>query len=257
MIRRSLFGAPTSITRPPCITCRSDALGYWLRLLAALRNRFDMALPVVNGTGGDDPNLAAPISTPSVIYGFGGDDAITGSNGDDFIFSGNKVWRSNGPSPENFDLVGDDDVVLGGAGDDWIYMGPGSDVVDGGPGIDNADFADASGSFMIEVSPGVWSSDIAYIQKLVVDLSAGTYSGEFKNSTRVFGTGGGTLTNIERVTGTIFDDVLKGSSKDESFRPLNGTDTMLGRTRDVCRLFGSSLFASRSRIDAVRLVMAD
>ena len=38
----------------------------------------EMALPVVNGTGDDDPSLAAPISTPSVIYGYGGDDSAYG-----------------------------------------------------------------------------------------------------------------------------------------------------------------------------------
>ncbi|UWR28338.1 hypothetical protein K3757_18950 (plasmid) [Sulfitobacter sp. S223] len=92
------------------------------------------------------------------------------------------------------------DTVRGGNGADWITPGAGSDRVDGGAGNDMVSFADLS-------------------QGVAVDLS---------NNTAISGGDKDTLTNVERVTGTIFGDFITGDAQDNHIRALGDYDWLTG-----------------------------
>lgn len=94
-------------------------------------------------------------------------------------------------------------------GNDWIRPGEGNDTVDGGDGNDMVDFLGQP-----EV-PGRTNLDFM----LDLDLSAGRAS--------LFNGDVNTLTNIERVTGTIFADVMKGDANDNHLRGQGDYDWFL------------------------------
>ncbi|MBO9450061.1 CHRD domain-containing protein [Tropicibacter sp. R16_0] len=94
-------------------------------------------------------------------------------------------------------------------GNDWIRPGEGNDTVDGGDGNDMVDFLGQP-----EV-PGRTNMDFM----LDLDLSAGRAS--------LFNGDVNTLTNIERATGTIFADVMKGDANDNHLRGQGDYDWFL------------------------------
>lgn len=116
-------------------------------------------------------------------------------------------------------LVGNSrpNVLKGAAGDDVIMAGP-EDRVSGGDGVDTADYS-LSGS-------GV-----------TVDLAAGSVDGV-----------SGTISGIENVNGTPFDDAIWGDAGANSLDGAGGGDALVGREGDdtlsggegVDRLDGSS-----------------
>jgi Ca2+-binding RTX toxin-like protein len=111
-------------------------------------------------------------------------------------------------------------------GNDWITPGGGNDMIDGGGGIDMVSFVD------LVDTPGRTFNDF----RLDIDLSAGT-AVNHDGSEQI------SLSNVERVTGTIFADRIKGDAGDNQLRGLGdydwftatiGEDTMNGGTgRDM------------------------
>lgn len=90
-----------------------------------------------------------------------------------------------------------DDSIVGAGGDDLLRGLAGNDILDGGDGIDTADFSLATGP-------------------VVVDLRSGTAVGEGQDS----------LSGIENVIATPFNDTLAGSAAPNSFNGGGGTDTV-------------------------------
>ena len=134
------------------------------------------------------------------IHGGGGNDSINGGGGNDRLFGGEG----------NDSLTGGegDDVVDGGAGDDTIMAGNGNDTFIGGAGSDTLDFREST------LSQGIF-----------INLAA-NFSGT-----------GDTISGIENVNGTIFNDMLSGdannnrlfgSQGDDYLFGLGGNDTLLG-----------------------------
>jgi Ca2+-binding RTX toxin-like protein len=103
---------------------------------------------------------------------------------------------------EVFHGMNGDDIIHGGGGSDDITGGAGADALDGGDGVDTA--------FYIE-------SDAA----VTIDLELGTGSGGHAQ--------GDTLTAIERVEASEYDDTLLGSSSGDTLLGLGGIDTIDGR----------------------------
>ena len=85
---------------------------------------------------------------------------------------------------DNIDGLAGNDTINGLAGDDILRGGAGNDTLDGGTGTDTADYSDATSA-------------------VTVDLSAGTATG---------GSGTDTLTSIEGVTGSSYDDTFDFTS---------------------------------------------
>ncbi|MBO9452206.1 hypothetical protein J7426_18175 [Tropicibacter sp. R16_0] len=112
----------------------------------------------------------------------------------------------------------DREIINGLAGHDWLVPGRGNDTVDGGSERDMVSYSD-----VVEVA----GRGTAFM--LDLDLGAGT--------AELFGGEIDQLISIERVTGTIFADVLRGSDGDDELRGIGdydwfvataGNDTLTG-----------------------------
>lgn len=132
---------------------------------------------------------------------------------------------------------GGDDVLCGGEGEDRLHGGAGDDVVDGGEDslvtIDTDAYEwygdvlaggpgdDALVSGPTEDHPSVDALTFARATRGVrLDLAAGTATGD--GSDTVSGA-------FSRVTGSDFDDVLRGSDRPEDIAGGAGSDQVVGR----------------------------
>ena len=153
----------------------------------------------LSGEGGDD-----------IIYGEDDNDTINGGLGLDVLYggAGNDTIRGNENDDKLYGEAGIDtldggdgnDQLLGGEGDDQLTGGLGDDTLVGGLGSDEASYRG--------LSAGV-----------TVDLSITTAQN----------TGGGgidTLSEIENVAGTTFNDVFTGTSGNNRFLGGAGVDTV-------------------------------
>jgi Ca2+-binding RTX toxin-like protein len=124
---------------------------------------------------------------------------IFGSSGNDFIVGTPEAdWISGRQG---------NDTILSGGGDDTINMSTagsashGNDFIDAGAGVDTLDYGAAARS------------------AVVVDLAAGTASSS---------AGTATLTGIENVNGSAFDDRITGSGASNFIYAWHGDDTLDG-----------------------------
>lgn len=146
--------------------------------------------PTIVGTEGNDKLTGTP--GDDVIAGLGGDDTITALGGNDRICGGagaDTILADTG-----------DDLISGGDDGDGIDAGAGNDTIDGGEGL--TDLA------VFLTSPN----------GVRVDLAAHTASGE----------GSDTITGVEALGGTFFDDTLVGDEGSNFFFPFAGNDTVDG-----------------------------
>jgi Ca2+-binding RTX toxin-like protein len=215
----------------------------------------------ITGTSGNDSLVGTPGT--DTIEGLAGNDTLDGNGGSDFLNggTGNDRYRVDGGDTladaggidtvestvswtlaagfENLTLtgvavtsgsgnsqdnvitgnsaanwlrgLGGDDTVSGGAGNDTINMSFGSaasygnDVIDGGSGVDTLDFGDAART------------------AVRVDLAAGTASGGGTG-----GAGSASLSGIENVNGSAFDDRITGNAAANFLFGYLGNDTLDG-----------------------------
>lgn len=156
----------------------------------------------------------------NTLSGGSGNDTITGGAGNDTINggSGNDVLWGNGGDDKIYGGQGDD-IISGGAGDNFLrgdsgndrfIADEGNDTIVGGTGFDTIDYSNATAAINADLS-----------KKLVV-------SGSFGNDT---------ISGIEKIIGTAFSDVFKGSSAkdtidagagDDILRGLGGADKLTG-----------------------------
>lgn len=143
------------------------------------------------------------------IYGNSGDDLLDGGEGDDHLFGGkgndtlvggvgNDDLNGNSGDDHISDGAGND-TVNGGSGNDWFVAGEGDDAYVGGSDFDTISFSGASNG-------------------VVVDLGAHTAQGM----------GNDTLSGIEGVVGSSFDDRLTGDSKANVLVGGDGNDVLRG-----------------------------
>jgi Ca2+-binding RTX toxin-like protein len=120
-------------------------------------------------------------------------DHLTGDGGDNWL------WGEGG-----------NDVLSGGGGNDLLEVGPGNATVDGGAGTDTVSFYDTGADFTSGVT---------------VDL---TLQGLAQN------TGGGTmtLTHIENLSGSAFNDTLTGDANNNVLAGSSGNDVLNGGAGD-------------------------
>jgi Ca2+-binding RTX toxin-like protein len=144
------------------------------------------------------------------IYGSFGDDAIDGQDGDDKLYGDDKDFPGRNPTEGgNDDIFGGtgndyidagygNDRVWAGDGNDTLIGGAGNDTLNGGLGIDTASYQNATAAINVNLSTGTAN-----------DGQGGT----------------DTLTSIEQVVGSNFNDTLIGGSGIDTLNGGLGIDT--------------------------------
>lgn len=120
-------------------------------------------------------------------------ETLTGATGNDVLSGGDG-------SDKLFGLAGND-TLDGGTGNDRLYGGGGDDTLIGGDGIDTANYSDASGGVTVSLA-----------------IAGAQATG---------GAGSDTLSTIENLTGSAFNDVLAGDSGANTLLGGDGADTFL------------------------------
>jgi len=173
-----------------------------------------------SGAGGAEYDYG-PLDALLADYAFD----LTGSSGGDRLegSDNNDTLRGEGGYDELHGLGGDDELYGGtGSGDD-LFGGSGDDTLEGGTGYNY--FVGGAGDDQFEgVTPtGNSGNEAAYTDSptgIDVDLGEGTAADGFGTTD--------TLTNVERVRGSLFDDTIVGSDANNVFRPLGGDDNVDG-----------------------------
>ena len=166
---------------------------------------YDLDLPPAAGIGGGSKDGGAGLiitgtaerdflqgsGYADVMHGGGGNDQINGGGGNDRLFG-----------DEGFDFLAGgegNDIVDGGAGDDTISAGNGTDTFIGGAGSDTLSFVSST------LSAGIF-----------INLAA-NYSGT-----------GDTISGIENIDGTSFNDLISGDANNNTFDGSLGDDYLFG-----------------------------
>lgn len=176
----------------------------------------DRIFSVENAIGSRFGDTMYGDASDNLFEGGGGADLINGGAGNDTIGFGGATgpvivdlrtqttWdgTSNAmlTSIENVIGSGFADIILGDAGDNLIDGGEGADTIDGGTGSDTISFVNAANA-------------------VVVDLAARlTWDGASND----------TLTSIENVIGSRFNDTIRGDAGDNLIQGDGGADQILG-----------------------------
>lgn len=204
-----------------------EFFGFGVMTLAALVAANPDALDT---TGDGDDNAFTATDAPEAFYGLAGVDTVSYANssvgvfvdllnnvgqyGDaqnDTYYSIENVTGSNvnhivgSNSVAEFDRIWGNEsanILSGLAGDDVLEGDGGADVLDGGAGID-------------------WARYIRSPSAVNINLETGVHTGGDAE--------GDTLISIERVVGSIYDDVLTGGSADDYLNGNAGNDILNGR----------------------------
>ena len=125
---------------------------------------------------------------------------------DEVVSGSGSNWIWGTPGGDNINGTTGDDVILGLESNDWITPGTGNDAVRAGPGYDMVSFFDL----------GEAAGRTAVDYRLTVDLGAGTansFDGDVYS-----------ISDAERVTGTIYEDFLRGDDGNNQLRGLGAYD---------------------------------
>ena len=127
---------------------------------------------------------------------------LTGSIYDDWLDGDDGVNTLKGAGGGDT-LVGHlgADTLRGGDGDDVLRGGGGADVLDGESGIDTASYSQSSAGVSVELGTGTGFGGDAH---------------------------GDTLTDIENLSGSFYDDQLQGDDGDNELSGENGADILKG-----------------------------
>jgi Ca2+-binding RTX toxin-like protein len=162
---------------------------------------------MVDGGAGNDTLFG--MSGNDTMLGGDGDDKLWGNSGDDVLDGGDGNDELHGGAGN--DVLSDgagNDIVNGNSGDDTFKAGEGDDVYNGGSGFDTIDFSGAR-------------------QGMTIDLSKKSASGM----------GNDVVSGFEKVIGSNYADVMKGSKAvdhmdggagDDVLRGMGGADVLTG-----------------------------
>ncbi|UZE13538.1 retention module-containing protein [Pseudomonas sp. B21-053] len=147
-----------------------------------------------NHGGSDTANVTISYQDGHTLTGTSGDDVLVAGTGNNILNAGdgNDVLTAGSGNNE----------LHGGAGNDLLYSGPGNDLLDGGTGIDTASYAHATAG---------------------VNVNLGLLTAQ-----NTLGAGTDTLTGIENLVGSNFNDTLTGDSNNNVINGGLGNDTLNG-----------------------------
>jgi VCBS repeat-containing protein len=190
----------TNITDPS----GNDAKGaedYQLTMTVNYAGAHDLA-PDAHGTYTANDNHGGS-DTANVTISYQDGHTLTGTSGDDILVAGagNNIINA-GDGNDVLTAGSGNNELHGGAGNDLLFSGPGNDLLDGGTGIDTASYAHATAG-------------------VTVDLSLLT-------AQNTLGAGTDTLTGIENLTGSNFNDTLTGDNNNNIIDGGLGNDILKG-----------------------------
>jgi VCBS repeat-containing protein len=147
-----------------------------------------------NHGGSDTANVSISYQDGHTLTGTSGDDVLVAGTGDNILNAGdgNDVLTAGSGNNE----------LHGGAGNDLLYSGPGNDLLDGGSGIDTASYAHATAG--VTVNLGLLGAQ------------------------NTLGAGTDTLTGIENLVGSNFNDTLTGDNNNNVINGGLGNDILNG-----------------------------
>src|SRR5499433_1690583 len=240
----------------------------------------------------DEANGALPAAQ---LFGGAGNDVLTGGSGADLLFggAGNDTLFGKGGNDLLFGGAGND-TLIGGTGDDQVFgeagndrmiwnPGDGSDLMEGGDGVDTAEVNGGNGSetFTItangtrvrfdRISPAPFTLDIGTTENLVLNANGGddvitasnglagliklTIDGGAGNDTITGGDGDDTLLGGDGndiITGGRGNDVARLGTGDDTFiwNPGDGSDTVDGQDGTDTLVFNGANVAEKVDIEA-------
>jgi Ca2+-binding RTX toxin-like protein len=143
----------------------------------------------------------------SMSISYQADHSLTGTTGDDTLVAGNGDYLINAGDGNDVLVAGTGNNELhGDAGNDLLYSGPGNDLLDGGTGIDTVSYAHATAGVTVNL-------------------------GE-TGAQNTFGAGSDTVTAIENLTGSNFNDLLTGDNNSNIITGGLGNDVLNGEGGD-------------------------
>ncbi|MFJ2386010.1 retention module-containing protein [Pseudomonas koreensis] len=158
--------------------------------------------PDFNGTyTANDNHGGSDTANVSISYQDG--HTLTGTAGDDILVAGTGNNILNGGDGNDVLTAGSgNNEMHGGAGNDLLYSGPGNDILDGGTGIDTVSYAHATAG--VTVNLGLLGAQ------------------------NTIGAGTDTLSNIENLVGSNFNDTLTGDNNNNVINGGLGNDILNG-----------------------------
>ena len=169
---------------------------------------------IVNMDTGGTLGDAAGDSYVSIerLYGSNFNDTITGTSANEFLYGedGNDTINGGGGIDRIYGGDGDD-IQRGQGGNDQLYGSAGADQLNGGTGLDIANYRASSAGVTVNMATGGSGGD----------ASGDTYFG------------------IEAVYGSDFVDTLTGNTSSNELRGFDGDDTLDGGSGND-RLFGGN-----------------
>jgi Ca2+-binding RTX toxin-like protein len=202
----------------------------------------------------DEANGALP---KALLFGGAGNDTLTGGSGNDQLFgqAGNDTLLGKGGDDLLFGGAGND-VLIGGAGNDQVFgqagndrmvwnPGDGSDLNEGGAGIDTVEVNGGNGAETFTATPNgtrvrfdrtdpaPFSIDIGTSENLVVNMNGGddVFTGSNGLAPLIALTVDGGAGN-DRITGGDGNDRLIGGDGNDVIEGGRGNDTMFGGAGD-------------------------
>jgi len=179
----------------------SAAENYQLTMTVNYAGAHDLT-PDYHGTyTANDNHGGSDVANVTISYQDG--HTLTGTSGDDVLVAGTGNNILNGGDGNDVLTAGSGNNELhGGAGNDLLFSGPGNDLLDGGTGIDTVSYAHATAG-------------------VTVDLSLLT-------AQNTLGAGTDTLTGIENLVGSNFNDTLTGDNNNNVINGGLGNDVLNG-----------------------------
>ncbi|UST60292.1 retention module-containing protein [Pseudomonas moraviensis] len=151
-----------------------------------------------NHGGSDTANVSISYQDGHTLTGTAGDDVLVAGSGNNVINAGDGNDVLSGGSGNN--------EMHGGAGNDLLYSGAGNDLLDGGTGSDTASYAHATAA--VTVNLGLLGAQ------------------------NTLGAGTDTLTGIENLLGSNFNDSLTGDGNNNVINGGLGNDFLNGGAGD-------------------------
>ena len=158
--------------------------------------------PDFNGTyTANDNHGGSDTANVNITYQDG--HTLTGTAGDDILVAGSGNNLLNGGDGNDVLTAGSgNNEMHGGAGNDLLYSGPGNDILDGGTGIDTVSYAHATAG--VTVNLGLLGAQ------------------------NTIGAGTDTISNIENLVGSNFNDTLTGDNNNNVINGGLGNDILNG-----------------------------